>query len=75
MRHAFLLLVGLAWQFSYDLTKSTTLWRGKENAIFYINKFCFLSTELQGVQGFYASEYGVKASEDWGLSFSLRAEG
>lgn len=68
-------MIKMTFGYSYDLTKSTTLWRGRERAIFYINKFCFLSKEISGVQGFYGSEYPIAVNEDWSFSFNLKVEG
>lgn len=69
------MLCGVVFGYSYDLTKATTLWRGKERAIFYVNKFGFLSQELSGVQGFYSSEYGVIVNEEWSFSAAIKTEG
>lgn len=61
--------------YSYDLTKASNLWLGKQRAIFYINKFCFLSESIPNSYGFYASEFGLVYDQEWGMSFTLKING
>lgn len=70
-----LLKVSQVKSYSYDLTKASNLWLGKQRAIFYINKFCFLSESIPNSYGFYASEYGLVYDQEWGMSFTLKFNG
>ncbi len=72
-----LLLIGLMvnLEHDYELSRGRKMWSGAGRAVHYLDRFSFLTTEMQGIWGIMSSNYAFKVDKQWSLAFRLKREG